>query len=81
MDRNGHVDPVCFIVKRVAALIDRRVEETFRDIQAMDQLRALPEHRPRRMEDVAATLNNAPGRADDKNRTTCRWAQPNFPQK
>ena len=38
MDRNGHVDPASFIVKRVARLIDRRVEETFRDIQAMNQL-------------------------------------------
>ena len=40
MNRNGHVDPVSFIVKRVARLLDRRVEETFRNIQAMDQLRA-----------------------------------------
>ena len=39
MDRNRDVDPVRFIVKRVARWIDSSVEETFRDIQAMDQLR------------------------------------------
>src|ERR1700680_781883 len=40
MDRNRHVDPVRFIMKRVARLIDNGVEETFRDIQAMHQLRS-----------------------------------------
>src|SRR5436305_11744216 len=38
MERNGHVDPVRFVVKRVAWLIDSGVEKTFRDIQAVHQL-------------------------------------------
>src|SRR5205807_524140 len=40
VNRNDHVDTVRFIVKDIARLIDNGVEETFRDIQAVDQVDA-----------------------------------------
>ena len=41
MDRNGDIDLVGLLAKRVSWRIDRTVEKSFRDIQTMHQLCAL----------------------------------------